>query len=80
MLTGIELLKRLSNGQLPFGLAEENFSGHGSCKAVGGFNASYSYSLEWDGQGKPTATVKSWVYFDTKGNKVPFTECLKRIG
>lgn len=79
MLTGIELLEKLTRGMLPFGLAEENLSGHGSCKAIGGFNASYSYNLKWEGK-VPKAVLTGWEYFDPKGKKVSEAECLKRIG
>ena len=70
MLTGIELLKRLSNGQLPFGIVEEDRSGHGRCVAIGGFSASYSYDMEWDENGNISAKVTSFVYFDPKGRVI----------
>ena len=67
LLTGEQLKNKLSNGKLPFGLAEENMSGHGRCVAIGGFSASYSYKVEWDENGKPSARVTSYRYFDPKG-------------
>ena len=70
LLTGEQLKKKLSNGQLPFGIAEEDRSGNGRCVAVGGFSASYSYKMEWDAEGKPSARVTSFVYFDPKGRVV----------
>ena len=70
LLTGEQLKNKLSNGELPFGLAEEDRSGHGRCVAVGGFSASYSYKMEWDAEGNASATVTSYLYFDPKGRVV----------